>query len=382
MIEEKLERWYERSGRKVIIILVTLLVVYIIAKLNILSLFAPFIAAWLFATLLNPFVTWANKKLKLPRSIGTVLSMLSILSGILGIIYLLISKLWEQVIHLTRMLPQMSQNMVDQLNNVEMNLGGKFQLLPGGKAFTNLDTIVEQLTSSLSSFLTSVIPSIYEGISKVPNVILFTIAMLIATFFMTKDFYTIKAFVKAQFSDTIVDKVVIMQRGVLEAIGGYIRTQVILMSLTFIICLIGLFLFDVEYALLLSVIIAIIDALPVFGSGTVLIPWVIYNALVGQYSLAVGLLGIYGVIFVTRQIMEPRILSSQIGIYALVTVMAVYIGYKIIGFFGLILGPAIVVVIQMLQNVGALPQFKPIKKAVGEGGSNEKYTGDGSNKCS
>ena len=80
--------------------------------------------------------------------------------------------------------------------------------------------------------------------------------------------------------------------------------------------------------------------------------------------------------------MEPRILSSQIGIYALVTVMAVYIGYKTIGFLGLILGPAIVVVIQMLQNVGALPQFKPIKRPVGEGGSNEKYTSGGSNKCS
>ncbi|MBQ1275014.1 MAG: AI-2E family transporter [Cellulosilyticum sp.] len=94
-----------------------------------------------------------------------------------------------------------------------------------------------------------------------------------------------------------------------------------------------------------------------------LIPWSIYNLIIGHYSLGIGLLAIYGIIFVTRQIMEPKILASQIGIYALVTVMAVYIGYRTIGFLGLIIGPAIVVIIQMLQNVGALPKFKPVKKS-------------------
>ena len=78
--------------------------------------------------------------------------------------------------------------------------------------------------------------------------------------------------------------------------------------------------------------------------------------------MGLGLIIIYGVIFVMRQVMEPRILANQIGVYALVTIMAVYIGYKIIGVLGLIIGPALVVILQMLQNVGALPQFKPVKK--------------------
>ena len=181
---------------------------------------------------------------------------------------------------------------------------------------------------------------------------------------MTKDYYKIKDFVKAQFSDTIIDRVVIMQRGMLEAIGGYLRTQVILMSMTFMICLAGLFIFRVDYALLLSVSIAIVDALPVFGSGAILWPWAIYNLLIGNFTLAVGLLCIYGVIFITRQIMEPKILSNQIGVYALVTVMAVYIGYKSMGIFGMIIGPVVVVTVQMLQNVGALPQFKPVNKSM------------------
>lgn len=382
MLQDEIENWYKKIGRKGLIILVIVAAIYIAVRLHILGLFAPFIVAWIFATLLNPVVTWANRKLRIPRGIGSILSMLSILSGLLAIIAFVVRKLWEQIINLTRVLPQMSDDIIHQLNQVETNLEGKIPTLVGLDAITNLDSVIEQILGGLSSFLTSVLPTIYGGISKVPDVILFTVIMLLSTFFMTRDFYNIKDFVKAQFSDTIIDKMVIMQRGVLGAIGGYVRTQLILMSMTFTICLVGLFLFNIEYALLFSVIIAIIDAFPVFGSGTILIPWSIYNLVIGQYSIGLGLLGIYGVIFITRQIMEPRILASQIGIYALVTIMAVYIGYKTIGFLGLIIGPAVVVVIQMLQNVGALPKFKPVKKTKNKGDCHENDTSNGNNSCS
>ena len=375
MLEEQFEKWYYKIGKKLLMFLIGLVIVYLIIRLRIIGLFAPFIVAWIFAMLLNPVVTWAHKRLRISRGIGSILSMFFILSGILGILSIIVKKLWEQILNFTKVLPQMSDNIIDQLNRIEADLGDRLHLIPGSEAITNLDSLIEQLITSLSSFLTSVIPTIYGGISKVPDIVIFTVVMFLATFFMTRDFYKIKDFVKAQFSDTIVDKIVIMQRGVLGAIGGYVRTQLILMSMTFVICLVGLFVFNVEYTLLLSVIIAIIDAFPVFGSGTILIPWSVYNLIIGHYSLGIGLLAIYGIIFVTRQIMEPRILASQIGIYALVTVMAVYIGYRTIGFLGLIVGPAVVVVVQMLQNVGALPKFKPVKKSSYKGDYNEKYTG-------
>ena len=378
MLEDKIEVWYKRSGRKIAIFLVIIFIAYMALRLNILGLFAPFIIAWLFATLLNPVVSWFAKRLLIPRGIGTILSMLSILSGLLSIIALIIKKLWEQMINFASTLPTLTDEIIIQINNIEEKLGNKIHLLPGGGGIMDLDTLIEQVLNNISSFLTSVIPTIYDAISKVPDIVLFIVVMLLATFFMTKDYYRIKDFVKAQFSDTIVDRIVIMQRGMLGALGGYIRTQVILMSMTFMICLIGLFIFGVDYALLLSVIIGFVDALPVFGSGTILIPWAIYNVLIGNFTLAVGLICIYGVIFVTRQIMEPKILSTQIGIYALVTLMAVYIGYKSIGVLGMILGPIVVVTFQMLQNVGVLPQFKPINKSEQKKAFNEKCS-DGSN---
>ncbi len=367
MLEEKLEAWYEKRGKKVVMILVTLLIAFVIIKLNIIGLLAPFIVAWLFASLLNYFVTWINKKTGLPRALGTILSMLTILSGVLGLLTLIIKKLGEQVVAIAYNLPSLTEELIMQVGQLEERFSSFFGTGSAPKAISDLDQIIEQVMEQLSSYLGTVIPVAYNAVSKVPDIILFTVVMFVATFFMTKDYYKIKDFVKAQFSDTIVDKVVIMQKGVLSAIGGYVRTQMIMMSITFSICIVGLFVFQVSYALLISFIIAIVDALPVFGSGAILIPWALYNLLTGQYTLAIGLFCIYGIIFMTRQIFEPKILSTQIGVYALVTVMAVYIGYRTMGFIGLIIGPALAVILKMLQNVGALPQFKPIQKTDSRG---------------
>ncbi len=362
MLTERLERWYDKVGRKILIMIAILVGVYIFFKLRILGLIAPFIVAWVFSCILNPFVTWAHKKIKLNRGLGTIISMLTILSALVGTIFVIIKKLWIQIIGLAHDLPSYSNSFAEGFNIFEDKLSAIFKLVPATEALSNLDTVIAQFLKSLSSLITSFIPNVYGAVAAVPDVVIFIIITLLSTFFMTKDHYYIKGFVKAQLSDTIIDKVVVMQEGLLQAIGGYIKTQCIMMSITFVICLVGLFILGQPYTLLLALIIAIIDALPVFGSGAILLPWAFYNIIVGNYSLGLGLIIIYGIIFIVRQTIEPRILANQIGVYALVTIMAVYIGYKIIGVLGLIIGPALVVTLQMLQNLGALPQFKPVRK--------------------
>lgn len=362
MLDERLEAWYDKVGKKIVYFSIVLVVIFIILKLRIIGLLAPFIVAWFLAMILNPFVTWAHQKLRVHRGIGTIISMLTIMSGSISVLAFIIKKLWEQIVMFSTELPYYTELLLAQFNIIEEKLDTLVHLFPPTTALANIDTVIEEISSNLSSLLTALIPSVYGTLAKVPDVVIFIVITLLATFFMTKDYYYIKKFVKAQLSDTIVDKVVVMQKGFLQAIGGYIKTQLILMSITFTICLVGLLIFRQPYALLLSLIIGIIDALPVFGSGTILIPWAIYNMIVGDYTLGLGLLCIYGIIFVMRQVMEPKILSTQIGVYALVTIMAVYIGYKTLGVLGLIIGPAMVVMLKMLQTVGALPSFKPVDK--------------------
>ena len=188
MLEDKLEVWYEKRGKKVVMILVILLIAFVIIKLNILGLFAPFIVAWLFASLLNGFVTWINKKTGLPRALGTILSMLTILSGVLGLLTFLIKKLWEQVVAIAYNLPSLTEELIMQVGQLEERFSGFFGTGKTPSAISNLDQLIEQIMDKLSSYLGSVIPVAYNAVSKVPDIVLFTVVMLVATFFMTKDY--------------------------------------------------------------------------------------------------------------------------------------------------------------------------------------------------
>ena len=132
------------------------------------------------------------------------------------------------------------------------------------------------------------------------------------------------------------------------ACGGYIRAQLIIMTIVFTILLIGFSILGVKTAVLFAFIIAVIDMIPILGTGTVLLPWAVISLLQSNYKLAVGLVIIYLVVLLTRQLIEPKIVGSQIGLHPLATLLAMYTGYKLIGMFGMILGPITAILIVSL----------------------------------
>lgn len=342
---------------KVAYFLLGLLGIYIVFK-YILGLMAPFIIAWLLASLLNPFVTWANKKFGISRGVGTILSIFTILSAFFALIGLLIQQLMEQILAFINAFPIYQQQIMNFMSILEEKFASIAMLLPLPDAFSTLDGVIAELLDYIGKSLGGIATYASSIVSTVPNGIFFIIIMLISVFFMTRDNRMIREFIKAQIPKRVIEKALLMQNGLKSALGGYVKTQLILMCYTFCICLVGLFILQREYVLLISLGIAIFDALPAFGSGAVLIPWGIYYLIIGDYALGMGLLMIYGLILVMRQIMEPRVLSKQIGIYALVTLMAMYVGLKTVGVFGIIIGPIVVVSIQTLQRVGVIPDFK------------------------
>jgi sporulation integral membrane protein YtvI len=150
----------------------------------------------------------------------------------------------------------------------------------------------------------------------------------------------------------------VAKAGVIKAIGGYIRAQCILMCIVSAICVTGLVILGNQYALLLGVLIAFVDALPVFGSGAFFWPWALYSIIVGNYKMAMGLAIINILVLITRQMLEPRIIGSQIGLHPVATLMSIFIGLKVFGLFGFIIGPIILVTIKALQDNGLLPAWK------------------------
>lgn len=363
MLLDRIERWYDQSGKKLmryIYIVLILILVYIFFK-YIFQFLLPFAIAWILASLLNPFVTLLKKYLKVPRGIGTLLSMLTVLTAFFGAVTLVIKLLWQQIVGFSQAFPNYAVEIKLVLEDLQVQCQGIMDLLPLPTALQSLDDVIQSILNNISGFLTDIVGSTASVVIRVPDGLFFVIVVLISTFFMTKDRMMIKEFVKAQLSEKFINQCIVIQKGLKSALESYVKTQLILMCITFTICSIGLLVLQRPYVLLVALGISALDALPMFGSGAILIPWAIFHLVSGNVVLAVGLFAIYGIIVVMRQIMEPKVLSTQIGVYALVTLMSIYIGFKTIGVLGLIIGPILVVMVKTLQAVGLLPNFKAVQ---------------------
>ena len=132
------------------------------------------------------------------------------------------------------------------------------------------------------------------------------------------------------------------------AFGGYLRAQLLISTVIFFVLMCGFFILRIKYALLVALLTAVIDAVPVLGTGTVLIPWSVLMIFSDNSSLGWGLLTLYGVCILVRQLCEPKIIGTKLGIHPLLTIFSIYAGIRIFGFFGFILGPVTALLIKNL----------------------------------
>lgn len=356
----EIERWYRKSGKKTLTTVLSFLGAYLFLK-YLTPYTAPFILAWVLASLLQVIVKWLNERLQMQRGIGTMLSMITVLSAISWGVTTIVRKVFIQANNLYQQIPLFREEILETFNNISDKTKHLFSALPLGST-VSIENAVDQLFQNLTSFLGSFLSKgSINVVSKLPNLLFFTMITLLSIFFMTRDYDKIQRFIAAQVPASMKEKMIVLKVDLGKALGGYIRTQLILMCITTTICIIGFFILRINNAIVIGFVIGVFDALPMFGSGAFLVPWALYNVIVGKYTVAVGLGAMYALIVVVRQTVEPRVLSNQIGVYTLVTLMAMYIGFKLIGVFGLIAGPIVVIVIQTLQKVDLLPAFKEVK---------------------
>jgi sporulation integral membrane protein YtvI len=209
----------------------------------------------------------------------------------------------------------------------------------------NLIKVLEPATVATKDFA-------IDFATSLPSILVFIIVLFISAYFMSSDKQKISNFLVKQLPTEWIARIIDIKRDLLLALLGYIRAQLILMSFTFVEVSIGLLIIGVDYAILLALLISIIDALPILGTGTVLIPWAIVLMVSGNLPRALSLVILYGIVLLVRQLLEPKIVGGQIGLYPLVTLMSMYVGLQIFGIIGMILGPITILIIRNLQRAG------------------------------
>lgn len=320
--------------------------------------FAPFIFGYVLAFMLFPLKRILSDKLHFANWLSSLLSIALLIFVIVFIGVGIISRIVQEGYELSNQFPAY----VAELSNVIKKWQGVF-----AEYFENMpDEIKQMFSDSYKSFIPEITKGLGSGVKngsfdtvkKIPNFIMVVVLGIISSFFILNDKKKIEGFIIRQLPYSITRRMSIAKSGLISAVGGYIRAQCILMSIVCVICIVGLTILKSPYALFLGVIICIIDALPVFGSGAVFWPWAAYSFIVGNYKLGAGLIIINVTILVTRQFLEPRILGKQIGVHPIVTLLSIYIGLQVFGIFGFILGPVIMVILKAMQEAELLPNWK------------------------
>ncbi len=319
----------------------------------------PFLIAFALSSLMEPVIRFFTNKLHISRKIVAPVILLLLLAIIALLSVLGVLRLIDEIKNLITAAPGFLSSLYTQITEL-MTRGSEYiEWLPE-EITANLGSVISNLSNTITNFGKTIVKGAFVTAISLPEAIIFTIITTLATFFMLKDRHFIASTLRHQLPENWMSRLLTIKNDLFSAIFGYLRAAMILMVITFTELLIGLSIIGVEYALLLAVLIAVIDALPVLGAGGVLIPWSLYSFLTGDIRMGVSILILYVVVLVIRQTVEPKVVGHQIGVYPLLTLLAMYTGLKLIGFAGLIIGPITFILIRNILIT--IYKNKPIKE--------------------
>lgn len=274
-----------------------------------------------------------------------------ILSILLWVVFRTIFSEGQQ---LARKLPGMLKDLSPTLDFLYKKLLALAQRLPDGLAQPAVQW-VEKLFAGGSLFLDSLSEWLIGGaarlLSRIPDLILFLLTTLLSAYFFAVDDRHTGAFLQKHIPESWLEKGTILYSRLKAALKGYGKSQLYLSAITFGLCAFGLLILGYRKGIFIAFAIGLIDALPVFGAGTVLIPWSLLSYLQGDMSKAIGILLLYAVVSITRTILEPRFLGKQMGLHPLLTLISLYGGFRLFGLWGLIFLPIGVMLIKQLYDL-------------------------------
>jgi len=301
---------------------------------------APFFFGLIIALLMEPLIRFMEGRLQWKRWVAALICLLLFMGAAASLGAWLINTLIRQVGAFVESAPEHIENIVTRadawLERMEDNL-------PDTLSMPDLqETLVSAVMSIFGGVMQDQAP---RWVTAVPDFLINVILALVSAYFFMADRARIFAAVARNCPKGLAVHFRQTGKSFSVAIRGYLRAQYILMSMVGIISIIGLLIIRSPFALLLGLLLAVLDFLPIVGAGSVLLPWAAISFVMSNPRQGVALLIIYGVITITRQVMQPKILGDQIGVHPLVSLMSIFIGFRLFGLLGLIIGPTLVMLL-------------------------------------
>ncbi len=316
----------------------------------------PFILAALVASIIASPAKKLAKKTHLPLKLTSAVLVIVLFAAMSAAVYFAVSRLAFELGNLIdrlsndpSVISRTLQELIDKLNAKDSKIG-LLQSILESEAFKNIGIDIGQMTESAVSSVTSSLTgwisgAVMSAVSSVPSLILSVIVFLIAAFYFATDGDSLMQLFTNLLPQSWQEKLPALKSRFSKTLSGYLKAYLLIMFITFLEMFVGLSILRVNYAFILAVVIAIVDILPILGTGTVLIPWAIFAFISSNFPLGIGLCILYGITLVVRQIIEPKIIGSTLGIHPLLILASVYIGLKLLGFMGIFIGPILAMII-------------------------------------
>lgn len=336
--------------RKTINIILIFLALYLGIKLSV--FYMPFLIAFIIYLLIEPLIKFFMKKMKLNRKLSSIIIFLIIFSIIIGGVVWGIVSLVSEATNLLEMLnlyinkayTQIQEN-ISKINIEKLSISKDILEL-----FKNSS---QEILVKISNWMTNFLNKFINVITSIPTISIYIAITIMSLYFMCTDKIYMLDFLEHHMPQKWVQKIGKHIREITSSLGGYLKAEAILIIISFIISLIGLYVFkifgmNIKYPLLIALGIGFVDALPILGSGAVMVPWAVISALNGDIKLGISIVVLWIIMSIVRQFLEPKIVSGKIGIHPIFTLIAMYTGFKLIGVMGMLVGPIVLIILKSI----------------------------------
>lgn len=338
---------------------VALVAVWLIVRvgLPLVNLLMPFVAALVLAWMLNPAIRFLQKKLGWKRNVLSfilVLVCIFVLGALVtGLVYSLVS----QVISFLQNWQPLWSDTMFALSSITESLEKFLKPLPE-ETYAQLSGLLERAVGWLGDvvprLLTRAAGSVGNAALSLPAWAIGFVIFLMAAYFISSDYphlrFKLTRSIPKEFRGFFAD----VKRVAVDAFGGYVKAELILSGVIFMILLVGFLVMGEPYALLLAFILGVMDFIPIIGSGTAMVPWAVIDVVLGNYRHAIGLMVIWGIIAVFRRVAEPKVVGDQTGLSPIASLVSIYVGMRLGGVLGMILGPVVCLVALSILHGGVL----------------------------
>lgn len=316
----------------------------------------PLILAFITAAMLEPLVRLTHQKTKLSRKVAVLLNFLVFLSLMLLLGYVITTRVVTEVIRFTENIPVYIQMMNAVWHTLQVELSHLSHNIP--KEF------VEEISNQIDQFINNTrqelltyvnVENVKRFFTNVPAFLVSMLVYLIALFFFMSDLPSIREKFYSYLKDETAEKVKFMLGNTASFFKGFAKAQFLVSLVIFIVTLIGLLMMvNPGLAFVVAIIIWIIDLVPIIGSIIVLAPWALYQLLMGDIALGINLLVLAAILLIIRRTLEPKLMGTHIGLSPLAALISLFLGLKLFGVIGIVLGPLAVIIYQSAKSAGII----------------------------